>query len=89
MKRPQISLRTMLWLMALLAVALGWFVDRRRLEERAENAERIALNEKQYAEDLELYAARRDRELAAITKSMESSGREIMTLRQKIPAPTQ
>jgi hypothetical protein len=32
MKHPQISIRSLLWITAILAVALGWCIDRRRLE---------------------------------------------------------
>jgi hypothetical protein len=33
MKRPQFSLRTVLWLVLLAALAAGWWADRRRLAE--------------------------------------------------------
>jgi len=34
MKRPQISLRTMLWIVALVAILAGWAADRHRLKVR-------------------------------------------------------
>jgi hypothetical protein len=34
MRRPQISLRTVLWITALLAISLGWWADHSRMASR-------------------------------------------------------
>jgi hypothetical protein len=36
MKLPQLSLRDLFWLVALVAMGSGWWVDRRSLQERAD-----------------------------------------------------
>jgi hypothetical protein len=57
MKRLRIGLRNALLITALLAVALGWFVDRQRLEKRLATAEEA---EKSLRRQLELAELRQD-----------------------------
>jgi hypothetical protein len=50
MKRPQISIRTLLWLMLVLSAALSWLPDTRRLESRLKAAESLLFEERVRAE---------------------------------------
>jgi hypothetical protein len=63
MRLPQISLRTALWITALVAVALGWFVDRQQLEARLKKAEERLAVEKSFAAASRQYTLALERKL--------------------------
>jgi hypothetical protein len=67
--RLQISLRNVLWITALLAVALGWLADRRQLQAQIKNAEEVAYT---MGRDLEIM---RDSHAAIIAELEARSGR--------------
>jgi hypothetical protein len=63
MKRPQISIRSLLWLMVVLAVALGWLADRRQLEGRLSATETTLAQERQFAKAQREYSQAEQQEL--------------------------
>jgi len=59
MKRPQISLRALLWIITIAAFLVSWSIDRHQLEERCRRAETALFH-------AEAEAARAKAELGAL-----------------------
>ena len=52
MKLPQLTLRDLFWLVAVVAMGCGWWVDRTRLASEENTANRYQANQRRAWEDL-------------------------------------